>query len=191
MFQTEGATLQHLESKSLTRVSIYIHGHNSQRKLSCILHLETLSNGEEWLIGAQAWGGNSHSHSGFLCFCFKIELKYNFSHRPGTPWELTVERWSAERLRGRATCRPLWAPLWPHGPAPSSYRRLSGCFCNRRRQNRLKAQLGLIQCLIIATGSKAVGLMTNWAPDDEEGCGGFVIRGSEDHSDFPGLPGLQ
>lgn len=85
MFQTEGATLQHLKSKSLTRVSIYIHGHNSQRKLSCILHLETLSNGKEWLIGAQACGRSSHSQSGFLRFCLKIELKFNFSHRPGTP----------------------------------------------------------------------------------------------------------
>lgn len=28
-------------------------------------------------------------------------------------------------------------------------------------------------------------------PDDEDGCGGFVIRGSEDHSNLPGLPGLQ
>lgn len=54
MFQTKGATLQHLKSKSLTSVSIYVHGHDGQRKLSCILHLETLSNGEEWLIGAQA-----------------------------------------------------------------------------------------------------------------------------------------
>lgn len=28
-------------------------------------------------------------------------------------------------------------------------------------------------------------------PDDENGSGGFVFRGSKDHSDFPGLPGLQ
>lgn len=28
-------------------------------------------------------------------------------------------------------------------------------------------------------------------PDNEDGCGGFVIRGAEDHGDFPGFPGLQ
>lgn len=33
--------------------------------------------------------------------------------------------------------------------------------------------------------------MINRVPDDEDGCGGFVIRGSEDHSNFPGFPGLQ
>lgn len=28
-------------------------------------------------------------------------------------------------------------------------------------------------------------------PDEEDGGGGFVIRGSKDHSDLPGFPGLQ
>lgn len=28
-------------------------------------------------------------------------------------------------------------------------------------------------------------------PDDEDGSGGFVIRGGEDHGNFPGFPGLQ
>lgn len=28
-------------------------------------------------------------------------------------------------------------------------------------------------------------------PDDKNGSGGFVVRGSEDHSDFSVLPGLQ
>lgn len=86
MFQTKGATLQHLKSKSLTSVSVYVHGHDGQRKLSCILHLETLSYGEEWLIGAQACEEQAaKGQSGFLCFCSRIELKCCLSHRPDTP----------------------------------------------------------------------------------------------------------
>lgn len=68
--------------------------------------------------------------------CLKIELKCKLSHHPDTPWASTGERWSAERLQGRATCRPLWVALWPRGPAPSSCQRLSGCFW----KNRLKTQ---------------------------------------------------
>lgn len=49
----EGTTLQHLKAKPLTLVTIYVHGHDSQRKLSCILHLKTLSNGKQRLTGAQ------------------------------------------------------------------------------------------------------------------------------------------
>lgn len=33
--------------------------------------------------------------------------------------------------------------------------------------------------------------MRSRAPDDEDGCGEFVIRGREDHSNFPAFPGLQ
>lgn len=53
MIEAEGATLQHLKAKPLTLISIYIHRHDCQRKLSCILHLETLSDGEKWLVGTQ------------------------------------------------------------------------------------------------------------------------------------------
>lgn len=52
VFQTKGATLQHLKPKTLTLISIYVHGHDRQRKLSHILHLEALSNGKQRLIGA-------------------------------------------------------------------------------------------------------------------------------------------
>lgn len=30
-----------------------------------------------------------------------------------------------------------------------------------------------------------------WIPDDKNGGGGFVFRGSKNHSNFSGLPGLQ
>lgn len=55
MVEVEGAALQHLKAKPLTFVSIYIHGHDRQRKLSSVLHLETLSDGKQRLVGAQAW----------------------------------------------------------------------------------------------------------------------------------------
>lgn len=46
-------TLQHLKAKSLTLISIYIHRHDGQRKLSGILHLKALSDGKKRLIAAQ------------------------------------------------------------------------------------------------------------------------------------------
>lgn len=51
--EAEGATLQHLKAKSLTLISINIHRHDCQRKLSGILHLETLPDSEERFVGAQ------------------------------------------------------------------------------------------------------------------------------------------
>lgn len=69
MFQAEGATLQHLKTKALTLVSVDVHGHDCQRKLSRVLHLKTLSNGEQRLVGAEACEGQSASVSlRFLLF---------------------------------------------------------------------------------------------------------------------------
>lgn len=56
MVEAERTTLQDLEAKSLTLISVYIHRHDSQRKLSCVLHLKTLSDGKKRLVGAQTYG---------------------------------------------------------------------------------------------------------------------------------------
>lgn len=53
VIKAEGMTLQHLEAKSLTLVTIYIHWHDRQGKLAGILHLEALSDGKKGLIAAQ------------------------------------------------------------------------------------------------------------------------------------------
>lgn len=53
MVQAEGSTLQHLKAKALTLVSVNIHRHDCEGKLSCILHPEALSDGEKRLVGAQ------------------------------------------------------------------------------------------------------------------------------------------
>lgn len=53
VLKTEGTTLKHLEAVALTRVTINVHRHDCQRKLSCILHLKTLPDGKQRLSGAQ------------------------------------------------------------------------------------------------------------------------------------------
>lgn len=52
LLKAEGRTLQHLEAKPLTLVTINVHGNDGQRKLSCVLHLETLSDGKKGLAAA-------------------------------------------------------------------------------------------------------------------------------------------
>lgn len=53
MVEAEGTTLQHLKTKTLTLVTIYIHRHDRQWKLSSILHFKTLSDGKQGFIGAK------------------------------------------------------------------------------------------------------------------------------------------
>lgn len=65
MVQAEGATLQHLKTKPLTLISIYIHCHDCKRQLSCVFYLETLSDGEKWLVGAQAYGNTNKNVESF------------------------------------------------------------------------------------------------------------------------------
>lgn len=55
VLEAEGVTLQHLEAKALTLVSIYTHRCDSNGQLARILHLEALVDGEEGLVGAQTY----------------------------------------------------------------------------------------------------------------------------------------
>ena len=146
--EAEGATLQHLEAKALTLVSIDIHEHDRQGKLSCILHLETLSDGEQRLVGAQTW----EWHMAELRHLWhSIQIKDNitwqlllyvrckqWSHHRDTPLGLTEERWSAARLPGPGASLQSGAALWPRGPEPSPCRTRSGCSWEKNTHQDIK-----------------------------------------------------
>lgn len=81
--ETEGATLQNFKAKALTLISVYIHWHDCQRELPSILNLETLSDGEERLVGAQAcnWQAPMLNHLWFgttKVFYSTVRVKLKF-----------------------------------------------------------------------------------------------------------------
>lgn len=100
VLKAKGMTLKHLEAIPLAGVTINIHGHDCQRKLSGVLHLKTLPDCKERLSGAQACG---RKKTPLIC-PFIAESKPNveefpamrradcFSHRHDTPSEWTEER---------------------------------------------------------------------------------------------------
>jgi len=61
--QAEGPTLQHLEAEALALVAVDVHGHDGQRQLPGILHLEALPYGEQRLVGAQACRPETHARA--------------------------------------------------------------------------------------------------------------------------------
>ena len=66
VIQDERPALQHLEAKALALVSVDAHGHDPERQLSGVLHLEALLDGERRLGAAQPCEEEQEEGRGFL-----------------------------------------------------------------------------------------------------------------------------
>lgn len=134
LLKAEGTALQHLEAKPLTLIAINIHGHDSQRKLSCVLHLETLSDSKERFAAAQTWWEDVIM-SLTLTFCHFPHKEFTLnSHHRDNPSESTEEHWSVKRPQGRAACLQLSAALWLRDLLQSPCQTQSGCSCKAKTQ---------------------------------------------------------
>lgn len=50
----EGPALQHLKPEALASIAVNVHGHDGERKLTCVLHFKTLLDGKQRLAEVTA-----------------------------------------------------------------------------------------------------------------------------------------